>query len=232
MPVAHGISVVIPRRNAAPVVDRMAVDLRRHTVLESQAYELNAVLPTEALFHQLSHPAYDGAFTSAREPVHNVQKRLSWALVDRALLLFKPLKLQSLNKVLEKLVLLFVGFHGARHDGRQHTVYTLPAIANRVERRCSIALLVERRFLRILATTGRGQRCEMLLMRLLEHVPRAASVAGLHHRRGRLPHSLPDAMALFIFLESSAFLRRAERRRSHRDAALVAEAVNFPGRFQ
>ena len=69
----------------------------------------------------------------------------------------------------------------------------------------SIAFLVERSFLCILAATGRGQRCKVVLVRLLEHVARAGSVARFHDRWICLPHSLPDAMALLILLKSARF---------------------------
>ena len=67
--VATRITVIVSRWDAAPVVHRVSVDLRRHGVLKRQTNELNAVLPTQAFFHQLSHPSDDGAFTGAKKSV-------------------------------------------------------------------------------------------------------------------------------------------------------------------
>ena len=70
--VARGVPIVAPCRDAAPVVHCVPINLRRHGVLKRQANELNAVLPTEAFLHQLSHPSDHSAFARAREPVHYV----------------------------------------------------------------------------------------------------------------------------------------------------------------
>lgn len=54
---------------------RQTIDLGRHRILESQAYELSPVNPPETFLHELTHPCYDATFACAGETMHKIQQR-------------------------------------------------------------------------------------------------------------------------------------------------------------
>ena len=64
-----------------------------------QAHELNAVLPAQALFHQLADPPDEAGFIAAWNTVYYIQHGLFRALVVFAFVTFQVVQFQAFNEV-------------------------------------------------------------------------------------------------------------------------------------
>ena len=82
----------------------------------------------------------------------------------------------------------------------------------------------------------RGQRGQMILEGILEHVPGPFSVARFCIRWTRFPHSFSDAVALFMLVQSGFIFRGGGvgsfRSCFCRSEPLFAEAVRLRGRLE